>query len=169
MEKQEFFLLIPAIIYGVAIVDLLKIFQHKKNYWEVITWGLLLLIIIINTWIELYQKLGTLLDSNVNFFIIIAQAMLYAQAAGVITPEEKDTDTREYFFDVKKTFFLILAVVTAWNLLVQYVVFDDHREPWIRPTGIILSLICAYVDRIWVRGIIAAFIGGLAVIMVFLN
>ena len=57
MEKQEFLLLIPAIIYGVAIVDLLKIFQHKIRYWELIAWGLLLMVLVINIWIELYQKL----------------------------------------------------------------------------------------------------------------
>ena len=34
MQKQEFFLLIPAIIYGVALIDLLKVFGNNKIYWE---------------------------------------------------------------------------------------------------------------------------------------
>ena len=47
MDKQEFFLLIPAIIYGVAIVDLLKIFGHKKNYIEMMGWGIYLMMPVI--------------------------------------------------------------------------------------------------------------------------
>jgi hypothetical protein len=36
VEKQEFFLLMPAIIYGVALIDLLKVFGDKKIYWELL-------------------------------------------------------------------------------------------------------------------------------------
>ena len=35
MSKSEFILLIPGIIYGVALVDLLKVFRHKNTYWEI--------------------------------------------------------------------------------------------------------------------------------------
>ena len=102
MDQQEFLLLIPGIIYGVAIVDLLKIVRHKINYWEVVFWGILLMINIINHWMELYQKLDALVASHVNFYLIIGQAMLYAQAANVITPDDKDSDTKQYFFQGKK-------------------------------------------------------------------
>ena len=47
MDKEEFFLLIPGIIYGVAIVDLLKVFSHKKNYFEMVGWAVLYLLAII--------------------------------------------------------------------------------------------------------------------------
>ncbi len=57
MDKQEFLPLIPGIVYGVAIVNLLKIVQHKVNYWEEVFWGVLLLTTIINHWMELYKKL----------------------------------------------------------------------------------------------------------------
>ena len=97
MDNQEFFLLIPAIIYGVAIVDLLKVFKSRKTYWEITGWGVLLMVIIINTWAELYNKLGALVDSNINFFLIIGQSIVYAQAASLITPEEKHLNTKDYF------------------------------------------------------------------------
>jgi hypothetical protein len=168
MEKQEFFLLIPAIIYGVAIVDLLKIFRHKKTYWEVLIWGLLLMIIIINTWTELYQKLEHIVDNTFHFFIVIAQAILYAQAANIITPEEKHVDTRDYFFSIKKSFFLTLGSTTLMNLLVNYFVLADDREIWIRPTAFALVLVCAFVDKVWVRTTIWAFFSVLSVFLVFL-
>ena len=62
MDKQEFLLLIPGIIYGVAIADLLKIVRHKVNYWEVVFWGVLLLTTIINHWMELYKKLDAMVE-----------------------------------------------------------------------------------------------------------
>ena len=36
----------PAIIYGVAIIDLVKVFSHKKNYLEMVAWGSLLMVYI---------------------------------------------------------------------------------------------------------------------------
>jgi len=161
MEKQEFLLLIPGIIYGVAIVDLLKIVQHKRNYW------ILVLISIINHWIELYQKLGTLVDSNFNFFLIIGQAMIYAQAANIITPGEQDSDTKAYFFKIRKKFFLILVGVILANMLLQFVVFDDHRT-WIRVIGLPLFLACAYIDKLWVRSSIGVYYFGLAMAIIFI-
>ncbi len=167
MEKQEFFLLIPAIIYGVAMVDLLKIFQHKKSYWEVVSWGILLFMIIINSWIELYQKLGSFVDNNINFYLIIGQAIMYAQTAYVITPEEKDADTKQYFHSVKKLFFLLLAGTIIVNVIIRYAVFDDDRAIWLRPLAVVLLLICAYVDKLWVRTIILTFVFTLAMLVIF--
>lgn len=166
MDQQEFLLLIPGIIYGVAIVDLLKIVRHKINYWEVVFWGILLMINIINHWMELYQKLDALVASHVNFYLIIGQAMLYAQAANVITPDDKDSDTKEYFFRVRKAFFLILVAIIVANIILQFVVFNDHRT-WIRITGIPLMLACAYINKLWIRSLVGAYLVFLAILVIF--
>jgi hypothetical protein len=108
------------------------------------------MISIINHWMDLYQKLNAIVDNNLNFYLIIGQAMIYAQAANVITPNEKDTQTKEYFFRVRKTFFLIILGAVALNTLLQFVVFDDHMF-WIRVTGVPLILACALIDKIWLR------------------
>ncbi len=168
MDKQEFLLLIPGIIYGVAIVDLLKVGQHKRNYWELVFWGVMLLITIIKHWIDLYQKLDALVDNNLNFFLIIGQAMVYAQAANVITPSEKDSDTKAYFFSIRKVFFLIIVGSIVVNVILQFVVFDDHRF-WLRITGVPLILACAFIDKIWLRSVIGFYLMVLALIMIFIN
>ncbi len=167
MDKQEFFLLIPAIIYGVAMIDLLKIFQHKKSYWELIMWGSLLFIIIVNSWIELYNKLGSFVDNNINFYLIIGQAIMYAQAAYVITPEEKDVDTKEYFMAKKKVFFLVVAGTLLFNIVIQYVVFNDERAIWVRPFGVAIIVAAAFIDRVWVRTVIWSVVFVLAVVIIF--
>lgn len=157
MDKQEFLLLIPAIIFGVAIVDLLKLFSHKKTYFELMGWGIFLLMAIINLWIQLYEKLDFVTSDNLMFLLIIVQAMLYARAANIITPEEKDVDTKNYFFSSYKEFFYMIAVIGVVNILMQYFIYDDQQAIWLRPIGVIIALTCALVNKVWVRTTLMAF------------
>jgi len=169
MEKQEFLLLIPAIVFGVAIVDLLKLFSHKRTYFELVGWGIFLMLSIVGTWMRLFEKLDVIESSNLLFLLIIAQAMLYARTANIITPEEKHVNTKEYFFSIIKPFFLLIAVIAFFNLLMQYFVYDDHQSIWLRPLGIVLALICAFVNRVWVRTLIMAFFLLIAVLTLIMG
>lgn len=169
MEKQEFLLLIPAIIFGVAIVDLLKLFSHKKTYFELVGWGVFLMLAIIAVWMRLFEKLEVVSSSNLLFLLIIGQAMLYARAANIITPEEKHEDTKKYFFSIVKPFFLLFAVIAFFNVLLQYFVYDDQQSTWVRPLGIVLALICAYVDKVWVRTVILVFYLMMAVLSLIMG
>lgn len=150
MDKQEFLLLIPAIVYGVAIVDLLKVFKHKSMYWELVFWGILLMTTLISVWMDLYQKLSFIVDNNINFFVIIIQAIVYAQTSAVLTPEDVHVDGKKYFIENKRSFFLLIAFATTMNIIVQFVVFDDDRT-WIRLIGIPLFVISAFYERVWYR------------------
>ncbi len=167
MDKQEFLLLIPAIIYGVAIVDLLKVFKHKSLYWELVFWGTLLMTTIISLWMDLYQKLEFIVDSNLNFFVIIIQSIIYAQTASVLTPEDVHVDGKKYFLENKKTFFLLIAATSLINIIVQFVVFDDDRT-WLRLIAIPLFVACAYFDKLWYRTALGAFLVVLAIDRLFL-
>lgn len=151
MDKQEFFLLIPAIIYGVAIVDLLKIFSHRRNYLELVGWGIFVMMAVIFSWIELYNKLGLITSDNISFFFIIIQAIIFAKIAALITPEEKDIDTKEYFFNVRKLFFLLLSAMAVYGIIMQYFVYDDHSPSWLRPLAIVFYLICGFSNNYWLR------------------
>lgn len=151
MEKQEFLLLIPAIIYGVAIVDLLKIFNHKQNYIEMVGWGIFIMVAVIFNWIELFNKLNLITEENVSFFLIIVQAILFARVAAIITPEEKDADTEKYFMDVRLKFFWLLSFMTAYGIVMRYYIFDDQTIFWLRPLIILLYLIAAYSNKYWLR------------------
>ena len=167
MDKQEFLLLIPAIIYGVAIVDLMKIFQNKKNYWETVLWGIYMFVIIVFAWTELYQKLNVITDDIKSFFLVIIQSVVYAQAIRVLTPEEKDDDTESYFLENRRTFFLLIAAIIIVNVAVQILVFDDQRPSWIRPVGLALVLTCAYYDSKRVRATVWGFFSVVSVLFIF--
>lgn len=153
MDKQEFFLLIPAIIYGVAIVDLLEIFSHRKNYFEMVGWGIFLMMAVIFSWIELYNKLPVITGSNINFFFTIIHAIIFAKAAALITPGEKDVDTKKYFLEVRKTFFLVLTAMTTYGILMQYFVYNDNSPSWLRPLGILFYLISGFSNKYWLRAV----------------
>jgi hypothetical protein len=162
MEKQEFFLLLPAIVYGVAVVDLLKVFRHKKSYWEMIAWGLVLMVYIVIIWLELWTKLDVVATDKWFFILTIVSAVILAQTSSLLTPEEKDTDTEKYFLLIRRRFFLLLILIVGVNLALQELFYDDQRPLIFRITFITLFVLCALVDKVWVRAM------SFAVVMFFL-
>jgi hypothetical protein len=151
MDKQEFFLLIPAIIYGVALVDLLKVFKNKKTYWEVIAWGSVMMVYIIITWLELFAKLDMIAANKWYYILMIGKAIIVAQIAAIITPEEKDMNTKDYFISIKQGFFLLISLMTIFNYILQEFYYDDHRSWTLRLSIIALTLSCAFINKMWLR------------------
>jgi len=156
LDKEEFFLLIPAVIYGQALIDVLKVFHHKKTYWEIIAWGVMLIISIIGLWVELYHKLSHITEDAFKFIAVILQAILYAQLGRIITPEASDINTKSYFLSIRKNFFLVITAIPVTSILVQYVVFDDGHPPYYRAIGVACYLAAAFIDKVWFRSIILA-------------
>ena len=151
MEKQEFFLLIPAIIYGVALVDLLKVFKTRKTYWEVVAWGSVFMVYIVIIWLELWSKLDIVATDKWFFILMILKAILLAQIAGTITPEAKDSNTKDYFLSVRVQFFLMVSALIIFNVFLQEFFYNDYR-PWtIRVAIFSLSLACVFFNKAWIR------------------
>ena len=167
MDKQEFLLLIPAIVFGAAIVDLLKIFQRKRGYYELMGWGIYLLLAISWLWYETFDKLDTVIVNKGGYYLIIIQAILYAAAAHTITPEEKDIDTKEYFLSIKKSFFITLTLIVGLLLFFQYAVYDDGHISWARLIAIPLFLSCAFIDNAWLRNTVLVFFSVLKLYIIF--
>ena len=151
MDKQEFFLLIPAIIYGVALVDLLKVFKNKKTYWEVVAWGSLMMLFVIITWLELFAKLDMVAANKWYYVLMIGKAIIVAQIAAIITPEEKHMNTKDYFISIKQGFFLLIAALTIFNFVLQEFYYDDHRSLTIRLSITALALASAFFNKMWIR------------------
>ncbi len=164
MDKQEFFLIIPGVIYGVAIVDLLKVVAHKNNYFEVVGWGTVYLLGIVNLWVDLYKKLDAITQSNLSFLLIIIQAVIYSRGAHIITPEEKDVNTKEYFLETKKEFFTILILAVSCNILIQEVVKADNTPLWSRLLGLVVFSSLIFIDKVWYRTIFMLVIGTLLLV-----
>jgi len=113
---------------------------------------------IVNLWIQLYDKLAFVTSDNYMFILIILQAMLYARSANVITPEEKDVDTKEYFFRIYKQYFYLMAAIATINTLMRYFIYDDQQAVWLRPLIVVFAFLCALVNRVWLRTSILIFL-----------
>lgn len=151
MDRQEFFLLIPAIIYGVALVDLLKVFKNKKTYWEVVAWGSVMMLYVIITWLELFAKLDMVAANKWYYILLIGKAIILAQIASIITPVEKHMNTKDYFLSIKQAFFFLIAALTIFNFVLQEFYYDDHRPLLIRLSIVALALVCAFLNKMWIR------------------
>ena len=150
MVREEFILLIPGIIYGVAIVDLLKILR-RGIYFELAGWGLFFLLAVVNIWLELYDKLSIISTSNLDFLLVIVQAILFTKAVQILTPEEEE-DTKKYFLSSIKPLFILLMSFLIISWVIQIEVYDDQRTIWIRPLGAFVYLAMVFAGQLkWVR------------------
>ncbi len=151
MSKQEFILLIPAIIYGVAIVDLLKIFR-RGIYWEIVGWGVYLLTAAIILMLGLFNQLDYLVDSNINLLLIVLQSILFAKAVELLTPEEKDKDFQAYYTHVARYFILMIVLVFTLSWAAEYFIYDDRdKYEFIRPLSLLLGFIAVFWQNKWYR------------------
>jgi hypothetical protein len=154
MVREEFILLIPGIIYGVAIVDLLKILR-RGVYFELAGCGIFFLLSVVNIWLELYDKLAIIATNNLDFLLVIIQAILFTKAVNILTPEDDDENTKTYFLSNIRSVFILLISVLIINLIIQIMVFDDQRTLWIRPLGALLYLSMIFAGQLkWVRLVI---------------
>lgn len=145
--------MIPAIVYGVAIVDLLKAFK-LSNYWELIYAGSWLLLNSIVLWLSLYNQLDYIVDNNLNLLLVLIQSILFAKSAELITPEEKDTDTKAYFEKVIRNVILLQVIVFAIAGLNEILIVDDRQNEFIRPITLTIGLIAVFWPNIVYRRIV---------------
>ena len=150
MLKQEFILLIPGIIYGVAIVDLLKLFRTRM-YPELWGWGVFAFLSIIQSWLSLFNKLDKIATNNLDFLVIVIHSVMMAKAISLLTPEEEDIDSERYFLSIIKPFAKLVTAIILLNFIIQYTVYDDNTALWWRLTAIGWSLWLVFTQKRWVR------------------
>jgi hypothetical protein len=106
---------------------------------------------IIIIWLELWTKLDLVANDKWFFILTIFKAILLAQIAASITPEEKDTNTKNYFLSVRVQFFLMVSALVIFNIVLAEFFYDDHR-PWvIRFSILALALACVFFNKAWIR------------------
>ena len=151
MDKQEYFLLIPAIIYGVAIIDVLQIFDTKKAYYEMVGWGLGILIAVVNDWARLFERLEEIATDRFFFLLLLAQSCLVVQIARVISPGENNPDTKAYFISIHRKFFVLLIASIVFSSLISIFYYNENDPIWYRITGVMVFVPCVFINRAWIR------------------
>jgi hypothetical protein len=151
MDKSEFILIIPGIIYGVAMVDLLKIFRHSNKYWEGVAWGIAMFLNLIVSWFGLYDKIE-IISANIGYFTIyIISPLLFAQAVFVLTPEEEHTDTKAYFIKTHQLFFILLLCYVALNSFLSFFLDFTGIFEWMRYALILPFIGAIILNKQWIR------------------
>ena len=156
MDKSEFILLIPAIIYGVAMVDLLKIFWHNNKYWEGVAWGIAMFLNLIVSWFGLYDKLETISSNILYFTAYIVSPLIFAQAVFVLTPEEEHTDTKAYFLKAQKPFFSLMLLYVVINILLSFIIAENNPFGFMRVVVIFPFIAVIIWPKLWTRAILLA-------------
>ncbi len=154
-------LLIPGVIYGVGLADLLKAFKPKV-YWEITAMAILLILTLTFNWFLFAEKIGVVADNIGLFALTLVSPMLFTRACNVLTPEADNHDTRAYYFEVLKPLFLLLTAHTLVNVIIQTLIENDGFNLF-RFIGIPLLLLCAFYQKLWVRLLVMLAIGGIIV------
>ena len=110
-----------------------------------------MILYIIIVWLELFAKLEFISTNKWFYLIMIVKAVLIAQIAATITPEENDTDHKQYFLRVRKEFFGLIGSMTVLNFLLQEFFYNDDRPLLIRLTIILLAFGNMFINNLWLR------------------
>ena len=103
MSKSEFLLLIPGLIYGVGLVELMRIL-NRKMYWEIIAWSLIMFISLIIQWFGLYDRLEFLGLNMGIFTLLLINPLLFTRICHTLSPNENVVDTELYFKNERPVF-----------------------------------------------------------------
>lgn len=154
MDKEEFLFLIPGVLYGIAVFDLLSLVRNKKIYWESILWAALLFFTLVGMLFNLYDDL-VLITSNILYYtIFLFSPIFFVQCCYLIAPSDPKADMKSGFEENRKYFFLSLGGVVLINTIVHLIA--AQREHWIH-TIIFLAVfgINAFFNKIYLRMIAA--------------
>jgi hypothetical protein len=151
MDSVKILLLIPGLIYGVGLVDLLKVFK-PNTYWEIRVMAILLFLTLIINWFLYADRISATSLTLGIYTLTMVSPLLFTRACNVLTPDINQQDTKSHFFNVRKSFFLILGIHTLVNIFLQFIIYEDGLNIF-RVIAILLLFACAYFDKLWVRTI----------------
>lgn len=151
MQPQEYFAILPLLIYGIAIAELVSpwrsFFEEKKPYLPFILTGLLMLEVAFSNFYRFFSFLD---HTYQNYFVFLAHLfspLVFLMAAHVYTPEErKNLDTRDYFHRKFKLLMILLAIFVS-----SHFVYDigANINTYLRLTFIAILLFAGLTRKVW--------------------
>ena len=157
MDQQEFMFLIPGVIYGIAIFDLLSIIRSNKIYWESLLWVLLLFFCIVSILFNLFPKLEAI-TSNIRIYtLFLFSPILFAHSCFLLTPKEENSDLKHQFHQNRKAFFLSASGVITVGLILNYIGIKSSMI-YLNIIGLSLFLLNVFIDKLPLRLAAAVFL-----------
>jgi hypothetical protein len=158
MNLTIYMSVIPGIIYGMALVELIKIYRHQSRYWETNLMGFFLFLVLITNRYLLFPVLDDLFQNMAVFTLYMLSPLIFLQACFVLTPEKEEDVAIEHFNQRRKSFFLLLAIFIAGNVLLETVFSAIEAMIYLRLLGVVLFLLCAFINNKMLRVITYVFV-----------
>jgi len=136
VDKDEFLFLIPGVLYGIAVFDLLSLVRNKKTYWESILWACLLFFTLVGLLFQLYDDLVPITSNIFYYTIFLISPIFFVQCCYLIAPADPEADVKTVFDKNRKSFFLSLPGVVFINAITH--LLATQREYWVLTAGFLV-------------------------------
>lgn len=172
-DTFNFMAIIPGIILGLAIVQVLNgvagMLEHRESikiYWIHNIWIVAIWLLLIQHWYTIYswRHFGCTFISYI-YFLIYPTALFIASV--ILIPDIKTNNSinlKEYYYSNSQLFFGVIAL--ALIEAVNRTIFNErttlsNSDTWYRFSGIIFMVILMFTRNAKIHGVIALFCLGL--------
>lgn len=151
MQPQEYFAILPLLIYGIAIAELVSpwrsFFEDKKTSVTFITTGLMMLEVAFNNFYRFFNVLDDTYQSYAIFLSHLFSPLIFLMATHVYTPEDKkNLDTHAYFKKKFRLLMILLAIFVSTHFITD---IGWNITTYLRMFTIVLLLIAALKRWLW--------------------
>jgi hypothetical protein len=157
MAQKEYYLILPLLLYGLAVADLVNswrsFFQRERRYVPYIITSLLLLELAFWNFFKMYDWMTV--DSFRNYFVysqFLLTPMVFLLVVAVFTPDAEIIDIREYFERNIPIIYGGLAVFVALHFF-----YEPHINVAVRLAGIALLVATAWFRKTWLIYLVLVF------------
>ena len=157
MDPAEYLAIVPLLIYGIGITDLLgqwkRFFNEKNRFPLYIIYTIILTEVAIYN-VVIYIDLVNVLPEQTyfNYLSFLLPPILFLLVVNIFTPDE-GSETEEYFNRNVRLMFILISLFVASHFLYE---FDEkHWQGYMRIIIIVLLLSAAIFRKRWLMYMVA--------------
>ena len=139
MDAFSYLSVLISLILGLAITQVLKGFRglmqaraRLVNYWPAVLWGVLVVVISVQSWWAMFS-LRTHVDwTFLQFSIVLAQTIVIYLLAALVLPDffgDGAVDLREHYYGHRRWFFWLLVLLIVTSLVKALVIDGELPRP----------------------------------------
>ena len=157
MAQKEYYLILPLLLYGLGISDLVNSWRSflkpEQRYLPYTLTSILLLDTAFWNFFQLYDWIQEdHFRSYLTYMRILAAPLLFVLVVAIFTPEEGTGSLKEYFHQHMRTVFALLALFVFVHFLL-----DPNEFVWQRLGAIAMLLTTAFFRKTWLIYLLLGF------------
>lgn len=157
MAEKEYFLILPLLLYGLAISDLVNswrsFFIKERRYMPYVLTSLVLLELSFWNFYRMHHWMTEdTFSTYFSYFKVLLPPLVFLLVVAVFTPDHDVSDIRGYFTRNMTIIFTAMAVFTALHFI-----FEPNTHVVPRLVGIVILLVTAVLRKPWMVYVLVAF------------